>query len=141
MKISLHENIERIKSLLYVNEQAGSAPCKQPNQIKTTSGETELMGYILNVLDDNNINLRSCKDKKCIDDKMLAEKIISELLNALVDKRDLGTELNPENKKNFDYYTKVMRGIFPTFNKSHYNRGTCAMKSKVSIKTTTTYNK
>jgi len=76
MKISLHENIERIKSLLNVNEQAGSAPCKQPNQIKTTSGETELMGYILDVLDDNNINLKNCKDRKCIDDKMLALKLV-----------------------------------------------------------------
>jgi hypothetical protein len=99
------------------------------------------MGYILDVLDDNNINLKNCKDRKCIDDKMLAEKIISELLNSLVDKRDFGTELSSENKRNFDYYTKIMRGIFPTYNKAHYNRGTCAMKSKVSKTTTTTYYK
>ncbi len=138
---SLTENIVRIKELLYINEQQGSAPCKQPNQMKTTSGETELMGYILNVLDDNNINLKNCKDKACFDNIVKAETQIKDLLNALVDKRDNGTQLPTNIQAYFKFYEQRMRGQFKDFNTYHYNRGTCAGKSQVTYKSTTILKK
>lgn len=137
MRNTLKEEIERIKSLLNINEQIGSIPCKQPNNIKTTSGETQIIGYIFDIISKNVINFDKCKTittlperNKCITEVKLQIKQMSDTMNFLIDKRDNGTQLNPITQNIVKEYQKYIDKSRLNY---YYNSGTCAKKSNTTI--------
>lgn len=135
MRNTIKEDIERIKSLLNINEQIGSRPCKQPNDIKTTSGETQIIGYIYDNISKNVINFDKCKPitslperNKCIEEVKLHSKQMSDTMNFLIDKRDNGTQLNLTTQKIIVEYEKYLDKSRLDY---YYNSGTCIKKSTI----------
>lgn len=138
MKMTLQENINRIKSLFNINEQVGSRPCKLPKDIKTTSGETQIIGYLIEIITKNTLNFDKCNSitnldekNKCIQEIFQHKKQISDTMNFLIDKRDNGIDLTPQTQKIVTEYQKYLDKSRLEY---YYNSGTCAGKSTITKK-------
>lgn len=128
MKMTLQENINRIKSLFNINEQVGK-PCKTQQQIYTTSGETQIIGFIMDYIDrGGNIfsecnNIQNPSDKNtCILKIAENKKKLIEYMNALINKRDNNVELKDNFKNIYNDFIKQINKDYEYY----FNRGTCA---------------